>query len=93
MDSSTVETLVDRLRDLAADKFADKGGGPAVFEATVTSNGGKRVEKVTVTGQGEQYFAQREGDSSIYELSAKSVEDVRAAATGIKEQAPPAKKK
>ena len=93
MDSSTVETLVDRLRDLAADKFADKGGGQTVFQATVTSNNGKRVEKVTITAQGEQYFAQRDGDASIYELSAKSVEDVRAAATGIKEQAPPAKKK
>jgi hypothetical protein len=90
MDNSSVQTLIDRLRDLAADKFAGQGGGPAVFEATVTSNSGKRVEKVTVTGQGERYFAQRDGDSSIYELSAKSVDDVRAAARGVKEQAPPA---
>ncbi len=96
MDNSTVQTLIDRLRDLTADKFADKSEGPVVFEATVTSNSGKRVEKVTVSGQGERFFAQREGDSSIYELSAKAVEDVRAAASGVKEPAPaapPAKKK
>jgi len=93
MDNSSVQTLIDRLRDLAADKFAGQGGGPAVFEATVTSNSGKRVEKVTVTGQGERYFAQRDGDSSIYELSAKSVADVREAARGVKEQAPPAARK
>ena len=93
MDNSTVQTLIDRLRDLAADKFADQGAGPAVFEATVTSNSGKRVEKVTITAQGERYFAQRGGDSSIYELSAKSVADVREAARGVKEQAPPAARK
>ncbi len=93
MDNSTVQTLIDRLRDFSADKFADKGGGQIVFEATVTSSGGKRVEKVTVTKQGEQYFAQREGEPSIYELSARSVVDVREAATGVKEQAPAAAKK
>ncbi|HMD71704.1 MAG TPA: DUF4340 domain-containing protein [Bryobacteraceae bacterium] len=90
MDNSTVQTLIDRLRDLAADKFADKGGGKTVFEATVTSNSGKRVEKVTIAAQGDRYFAQRDGDSSIYELSAKSVDDVRSAAGGIREPEPPA---
>jgi hypothetical protein len=93
MDNSTVQTLIDRLRDLAADKFADKGAGQTVFEATVTSNGGKRVEKVTISGEGDRYFAQREGDSSIYELSSKSVADVREAAGGVKEQSPAAAKK
>jgi hypothetical protein len=94
LDNSTVQTLIDRLRDLAADKFADKGGGQTVFEATVTSNSGKRVEKVSIAGEGDRYFAQRDGDSSIYELSAKSMEDVRAAASGVKEQTPsPAAKK
>ena len=95
MDNSTVQTLIDRLRDLTADKFADQGGGQPVFSATVTSNGGKRVEKVTITSQGIKYFAQREGEPSIYELTAKSVVDVREAAAGVKEQAPvaPAPKK
>jgi hypothetical protein len=94
LDNSSVQTLIDRLRDLSADKFAEKGGGETVFEATVTSNGGKRVEKVTIAKQGERYFAQREGEPSIYELTAQSVTEVREAATGVKEQAPaPAKKK
>jgi len=34
----------------------------------------------------------RDGEPSIYELSAKSVVDVREAATGVKEQAPAKKK-
>ena len=48
-----------------------------VFEAIVTSNDGKRVEKVTVTKQGDEYFAQREGEPSIYVLDAKAVDDLQ----------------
>lgn len=96
MDNSSVQNLIDKLRDLAATKFVEKGGGQPVFEATVTSNGGKRVEKVTIDKSGDQYFAQREGEPSIYQLDAKSVEDLQKAASDVKEQAPapaaPAKK-
>ena len=94
LDNSTVQSLIDKLRDLAATKFPDKGVGDPVFEATVTSDSGKKVEKVTIRKQGTDYFAQREGEPSIYELDAKSVDDLQAAASGIKEAAPePAKKK
>ena len=62
--------------------------------AGVTSNNGKRVEKVTIRKQGNQYFAQRENEPSIYELSASTVEDLQKAAADVKEAAPePAKKK
>jgi hypothetical protein len=94
MDNATVQSLIDKLRDLTATRFADKSAGDVVFEATVTSNGGKRVEKVTIRKQGTDYFAQREGEPSIYQLDAKAVDDLQAAASGIKEAAPePAKKK
>lgn len=88
MDNATVQTLIDKLRDLAATKFAAAGGGEPVFEATVTSNSGKRVEKVTIRKQGAQYFAQRENEPSIYELDAKAVEDLQKAAADVKEAAP-----
>ena len=94
MDNGTVQSLIDKLRDLAATKFTDKAGGEPVFEATVTSNGGKRVEKVTIRKQGTQYFAQRENEPSIYELDSKAVDDLQKAATDVKEAVPePAKKK
>jgi len=93
MDNSTVQTLIDKLRDLAATKFADKGGGNPVFQATVTSDSGKRVEKATISKQGDQYFAQRENEPSIYELDATAVDDLQKAASGVKEQAPPQPKK
>ena len=93
MDNSTVQNLIDKLRDLSASKFPDSGGGEPVFEASVTSNSGKRVEKVTITKQGSNYFAKREGEPSIYELDSKAVEDLQKAALDVKEQqaAPPKK--
>jgi len=95
MDNASVQNLIDKLRDLSAAKFADKGGGDQVFTATVTSNSGKRVETATITKQGDQYFAKRENEPSIYALDSKAVDDLKAAAAGVKEQAPsaPAKKK
>ncbi len=94
MDNTTVQNLIDKLRDLAATKFAEKGGGQPVFEATVVSNSGKRTEKVVISKQSAQYFAQREGEPSIYEMDSKAVEDLQKAASDVKEAPPePAKKK
>ena len=56
----------------------------------MTSNDGKRVEKVTIRKQGDRYFAQRENEPSIYELDATAVEALQKAAADVKEAAPPA---
>ena len=94
MDNASVQNLIDKLRDLAAAKFAEKGGGEPVLAASVVSNNGKRNEKVSISKQGTQYFAQRDGEPSIYELDSKVVEDLQKAAADVKEAAPePAKKK
>jgi hypothetical protein len=94
MDNSTVQNLIDKMRDLSATKFAEKGGGQPVFSAGVTSNSGKRVEKVSIAKMGDQYFAQRENEPSIYVLDGKAMEDLQKAASDVKEQAPaPPKKK
>jgi hypothetical protein len=94
MDNTSVQNMIDKLRDLAAVKFVEKGGGQPVFEATVTSNSGKRVEKVIITKLGDQHFAQRDGEPSIYELDGKAVEELMKAVSEVKEAAPePAKKK
>ncbi|MGO9255756.1 MAG: DUF4340 domain-containing protein [Bryobacteraceae bacterium] len=96
MDNTSVQNLIDKLRDLSASKFAEAGGGQQVFEATVTSNDNKRVEKVVIRKQGDKYFAQRENEPSIYELDGKAADDLQKAASDVKEAAPPpppAKKK
>ena len=93
MDNATVQTLIDKLRELSATKFSDKGGGAPVFEAAVTSNDGKRVEKVSITKQGDEYFATRDGEPSIYVLDASAVTDLQSTAGAVKEAATEPKKK
>jgi hypothetical protein len=94
MDSSTVQALIDKLRDLTSIKFLETGGGAPVLEATVTSNDSKRVETVVITKQGDSYLARRGAEPAVYELDGKAVEELQKAATGVKEQSQqaPAKK-
>ena len=90
MDNGSVQNLIDKLRDLTAATFEDKAAGDPAFEATVTSNMGKRVEKVTISKQGDKYFAKRGDEPSIYGLDGKAVDDLQKAASDVKEAAPPA---
>ena len=92
MDSVTIQTLLDKLRDLSSVKFLETDGGSPVFDATVTSNDGKRVEKLTITKLGDKYFAKRENEPAVYELESKAVEELQKAASDVKEAQPPKKK-
>ncbi len=89
MDSASVQALIDKLRDLSSIKFVDAGFTTPVFEAAVTSNEGKRVEKVAVAKSGNSYFARRENEPAIYELDGKVVEELQKAAAEVKEFQPP----
>ncbi len=91
MEAPSIQAVVDKLRDLTATKLLDSGDGalPRVFEATVTSNDGKRVEKVSIWKQADKYYAKREGEPTVYELDAKAVEDLQKAAGEVKEFQPP----
>ncbi len=92
MDSTSVQSFVDKLRDLAATKFIDSGTFPnATLDITVTSNDGKRVEKVLIAKQGNDYIAKRENEPALYGLDSKTVEALERAAADVKEA--PAKKK
>ncbi|MEO7652404.1 MAG: DUF4340 domain-containing protein [Bryobacteraceae bacterium] len=89
MDSTSIQALVDKLRDLVSAKFLDAGSGVPVFEATVTSNEGKRVEKVSIFKQGAVFIAKRENEPSVYELDAKLVEELQKTASEVKNHQPP----
>jgi hypothetical protein len=92
MDSPSVQNVVDKLRDLTATKFVDSGSGTPVLDLTVISNSSKRTEKVSITKQGDTYFAKRENEPSIYQLDSKAVEDLQKAANDVKPFEPPKKK-
>ncbi len=89
MESASVQAVVDKLRDLASTKFLDSGTGATVLEAGITSNDGKRHEKVTIMKQGAGYIAKRENEPSVYELDGKVVEELQKTASEVKEFQPP----
>jgi hypothetical protein len=87
MDSISIQGLVDKLRELAAAKFADQGGGAEVFEAAVTAPDSKnnpRTEKVIITKDKDKNFASRAGEPGFYELDSKAVDDIQKAAAAVK---------
>jgi hypothetical protein len=93
MDNTSIQSFIDKLRDLSASKFVDSGFTTASVDITVTSNDGKRTEKVLISKQGSDYVAKRENEASLYGLDAKTVDELSKAASDVKEVQPPPKKK
>jgi hypothetical protein len=89
MDSSSVQAVVDKLRDLAATKFPEAGGGEAFLTIHVSSDSGKKNEKVNVTKKGDVYFAVRDGEPGVYEVDGKAVDELQKAAASVKPYTPP----
>ncbi len=92
MDSTTVQTLIDKIRELSASKFVDAGFTTPMIELTVTSNDGKRVEKASISKSGDNYIAKRQNDLSLYQLDSSAVTDLQKLASDMKPAAPAAKK-
>ncbi len=92
MDSIGVQSLIDRLRDLTAAGFPATGF--AQPEVTITVHSGKRIEKVSISKSGDKCFARREGEPALYGLAAPDVDELRRAASDVKQSQPkpPAKK-
>jgi hypothetical protein len=84
MDGGTVQSLISKLRDFTADKFLDSGSANTTIDITVTSDDGKRVEKVLMAKSNDGYVARRENDSTFYQLNSRSVDDLEKAADEVK---------
>lgn len=99
MDSSTVFDFLGKVRDLSASKFLDSGFTTPVLNLTVTSDTGKRIEKVLISKEGDHFVAKRENEPALYQLDSSTVSDLQKAASDMKlapepKPAPaPAKKK
>lgn len=91
MDPATLQAFIDKIRDLQGSKFVESGFTTAQVELTVVSNDGKRTEKVQFSAaKSGDFIAKRDSEQSQYQVDAGVIQDLRAAATGIKEAAPPA---
>jgi Domain of unknown function (DUF4340) len=94
MDAVAVEEFLRSIRTLTATKFETSGFSSPAMSFVVTSNDGKRVEKVDIAKSGSGYLAKRSDGPALFALDAKVVNDIQKAADGLKpaEVAPPPKK-
>lgn len=84
MDAIGAQDFVSSLRDLSASKLVDSGfAGPAA-EIIVSSDSGKKVEKVSIAKSGNNCIAKREGDPTLYELDANAIDSLQKSADEIK---------
>ena len=84
MDPTSVQALIDKIRELSASKLVDAGFAAPVIELTVISNDGKRVEKASISKSGDNYIAKRENDSSLYQIDSPAVTDLQKLAADVK---------
>jgi hypothetical protein len=84
VDSISVESFVEKVRDLAASKFVDSGFSTTQLEVTATSNRGKTIEKVLISKDGDHYVAEREGEPALYQLDPVVVTGLEKAAQDMK---------
>ncbi|HEX4227583.1 MAG TPA: DUF4340 domain-containing protein [Bryobacteraceae bacterium] len=85
IDPASIQAFIDKLRDLSATKFVDTGFTTPEFMLTVVSNDGKRIEKVEFAKVADGYIAQREGEPALYQLDAKTVDDILRAGSDIRQ--------
>jgi hypothetical protein len=83
-DAISAETFEMRVRDLAATKFVETGFTTPEIELTAISNGGKNVEKVLISKNGDSYIAKRENEPALYEVDSSAVKDIEKAASDLK---------
>jgi Domain of unknown function (DUF4340) len=91
MDAGSVQSYISSLRDLASTKFLDSGFANPTTEVTITSDDGKRVEKVSFAKSGNNYIAKRENEPTLYLVDSSTVEALQKSADDIKPAAPPNK--
>jgi hypothetical protein len=90
-DAGTIQSVIDKLRDLTATKFAEKMAGTQALTVGITSGDNHRYEKATINKEGDSYDAQRDGEpNTVYVIDGKNIDDLQKAISGIKVAAPPA---
>jgi hypothetical protein len=95
MDALSVDGFLRDIRQLTASKFVSAGFANPAITLTVTSNDGKRVEKIGIAKAGKDYIAKRDDGASLYEMDAVGINELQKSAADLKpaEAAPaPAKK-
>ncbi len=91
MDVDGIGALLGNLRELSADKFVSSGFSNPSMNATVTTEDGKRVEKISIAKVSDGFIAQRQNESTLYHLQSSTIDTLQKSAEDIK-PAPPSGK-
>lgn len=83
MDSTSVQSLVAKFRELTASKFVESGFSKPLINASVVSRDGKKTEKVSIAKSRDGYLAKLENEPSLYGLDASSVDELLKAADAV----------
>jgi hypothetical protein len=93
-EAGSIQSVIDKLRDLGAMSFSTAMAGTQTLTVAVTSGDKNRNEKVIINKDGNSYKAQRDGEPTVYVIEAKNIDDLQKAISGIKHaQAASEKKK
>ena len=84
MDSASVQAVIDKLRDLSATSFVDKGFTTPILEVTVVYNDGKATEQVSFAKTANGYIAKRGTEAAMYLVDTKALDDILGASNAIK---------
>jgi len=89
LDPAAIENLIEKIRDLAAVKFPEKGFEAPQISLLVVSNDSKPTEQIQIDKTGDSYTAKRENEPALYQLNAADVSAIESAADAVKPAAPP----
>jgi hypothetical protein len=93
MDAANMESVISDLRDLTASSFPASGFSNPAIEVTVTSEDGKRTERIQIAKSGDHYIAQRENEPALYQLDSSAVDGLLKAADELRPTATQATQK
>ena len=89
MDSVSMQSLLDKLRDLSATKFIDTGLlARQPWISVWLRTAANRLKRSSLPSRARIIVAQRENEPALYALDAKTVNDLSQAASDVKPAAP-----
>jgi hypothetical protein len=91
LHNAEVMTLMAQIRDLTATRFTNSGFTTTLLDLAVTSDNGKRTERVLISKNEDHFIAKREGEPALYEVAASAFSELQKSAADLK-PATPAKK-
>lgn len=84
MDAMSAQDFVSALRDLSASKLVDSGFTSPTVEIMVSSDNGKKVEKVEIAKSGNNCIAKRDGDPTLYQLDTNAIDSLQKSSDDVK---------